>query len=92
MFLDKLREVVPKLPDDANVHVYNVPENIFPFGVPIELLNLVYPSNNVKAIFSYTIPPVKPLPDKIDFEIQTMENNDTNINVILKTKDGKIIQ
>jgi len=91
MLLDRLLEIVPELPKGTTIFIYNVPQNVMNIsGYGIKLwLDLIYPANNVKAISLNLVPPVKTIPDHLDFEMQTDENNNTKINVILRTKSGK---
>ncbi|RJO60623.1 hypothetical protein C4544_04755 [candidate division WS5 bacterium] len=84
MFLDKVLETVHELPNDTTIYtIDNVPQNILSMsdhGIKT-WLDLVYPSNKVKAIFLNRVPAVKPTPDYLDFEIQIVDNTNTVIKV-----------
>ncbi|MBI4707205.1 MAG: hypothetical protein HY761_04705 [Candidatus Omnitrophica bacterium] len=66
--LNKLMEIVPALPPETTVHIYNLPVNVYPKGTtPItdgscfengnykKFLNYYYPDNRVKLVPHYTI-------------------------------------
>jgi hypothetical protein len=93
IFLYKLSSIIPELPDGATINILNLPAD-FPLHTSEvkSWLSLTYPTNNVKAIILKTSPPFGTVPDDLDFEIKIGENNDANIKVILRAKNGKTIK
>jgi hypothetical protein len=86
MLMNKLLEIVPKLPNDTTIFIYNLPANVADMpGYSVKSwLNLSYPTKNVKNVILEKVPPVKTIPDYLDFEIQICQNNNTKIKVILR--------
>lgn len=92
--LNKLIEIIPKLPADTTIYINNLPINVFPKGVtPIsdgscfedgnyrKFLNYYYPGNRIKLVPQYTIWNIDtgyPLNVDADMKLEIKEDKDKN--------------
>jgi len=92
--LDKLIEIIPKLPANATIYINNLPLNVFPRGAsPLpdgscfedgnyrKFLEYYYPGNSIKLVPQYTIWNIDtsyPLNVDSDMKIEIKEDKDKN--------------
>jgi len=97
MFLCELSELVPKLPNDATIHIYNLPDGISSYEARIphakevayladysikSWLDLNYPSNDMKVVIDHRSRPAT-LPNDLCLEIEPRDDLDIAIRVKL---------
>ncbi len=102
MFLNKLLEILPELPDDAVLHIYNFPNGISSYEAKIpharevtylnyynieSWLNLNYPSNRMDVVIHSKTKLAVP-PNNLDLELTHGKDNNVVINVIYDSSKG----
>ena len=100
MFLYRLSEIVTDLPNDAVIHVYNLPDGISSYEAKIphakevayladysikSWLDLNYPNNHIEVVVHSRSKPLT-CPSDLDLEIKTGEDN--NVTIIVRFDDN----
>ncbi len=93
--LNDITGILPQLPEDAVIHIYNLPVSIIPYrneiphseevsvlaGFSIQAwIDLVYPENRMKVIKEGDVKLASP-PESVEMEVERKEGNEFNLTI-----------
>jgi hypothetical protein len=79
IFFDRLSEIINHLPNDATIHIDNLPSNLNSHGIK-SWLNLNYPTNHMNVVVQ-SESRLEVFPGDIILEVEKETNNDIAITV-----------